>query len=216
MTSSNCLSVHNAACVRGETTLFSDLSLSAHSGECLHLTGANGSGKTSLLRILCGINRPDSGEIRWNDLRVERSEPYTSDRLYLAHKDALKNELSAIENLRFYQRLLGERDEDKLDDCLLKMGILNKADLAAQQLSFGQRRRLAFARCLLKDYALWILDEPFTGIDTNGRLLIENLCVKHLEQGGIIVLTHHLPLEQTTLAPYLATIALPESLAGSE
>lgn len=210
MTPNNCLSANSIACTRGETTLFRDLSFSARNGQCVHLTGTNGSGKTSLLRIVCGINRPDSGDITWNTQHTHSSQSYYSDSLYLAHKDGLKNELSSIENLRFYQSMLGTRNEDKLDDCLMKMGLLDKADLSAQQLSFGQRRRLAFARCLLSDYALWILDEPFTGIDSQGRFLIEALCLKHLQQGGIIVLTHHQALDQSSLAPHLAVLALPE------
>jgi len=211
MITTHCLSANKLACVRGETTLFSELSLSLEQGQCLHLTGANGSGKTSLLRILSGINVADQGHVLWDDQRIERSDSYYSDSLYLAHKNALKNELSAIENLRLSQRMLGFVNEDKLDDCLQQMGLLNKADLSVQQLSFGQRRRLAFARCLLKDYALWILDEPFTGIDSQGQSLVETLCLKHLQKGGMIVLTHHQQLTDSLLEPHLIVIALQES-----
>lgn len=189
-------------------TLFNELNFTVKSGQCMHLIGANGSGKTSLLRILSAINTPDSGQITWNDQAIENSVNYQSNCLYLAHKDGLKNELTAIENLRFYQRMDGLQDENKLDDCLLQMGLLDKADLSAQQLSFGQRRRLAFARCLLKESALWILDEPFTGIDSEGRNLIESICHNHLKNGGMIVLTHHRELDDSILAPYLSQINL--------
>ena len=208
--------MNSIACVRGEATLFEDLNLSISNGQCVHLQGANGSGKTSLLKILSGINRPDSGQITWNDQAIHKSNSYHRNCIYLAHKDGLKNELSAIENLRFYQHLDGLRNEDKLDDCLLHMGLLDKADLTAQQLSFGQRRRLAFARCLLKESALWILDEPFTGIDSQGRNLIESACLKHLEQGGMIVLTHHRQLSDSLLAPYLNEIDIDDTLTERE
>jgi len=192
----------------GDRRLFSDLSFQVSSGECLHIRGANGSGKTSLLKILCGISRADNGTVRWNNKNISANSDYLSNSAYLAHKDGLKNELTAIENLRCYQQLDGHRDESALDDCLARLGILDSADLLAQQMSFGQRRRLAFSRLLLSHFDLWILDEPFTGIDVDGRAIVEQLCITHLQAGGSIVMTHHQSLESTPLRSYRSELRL--------
>ena len=200
--------VNNVTCTRGDRQLFSNLSFQLSAGECLHVIGANGSGKTSLLRILCGISRPESGTLLWNDSNTTANSDYLSKSAYIAHKNGLKNELTAIENLRCYQQLAGQRGEDALDDSLSRLGILECADLYVQQLSFGQKRRLAFARLLLSPFSLWILDEPFTGIDINGKTTLEQLCVDHLQHGGSIIITHHQSLEHSALSPYCSSLSL--------
>lgn len=193
------LSTTQLSCVRGENTLFDNLSLSVYPGQCLHVIGTNGSGKTSLLRILSGINRAENGTVFWRSEPYHVSDSFSSETAFVGHKDGLKNELTAFENLAFQQRLEQTLDEDKLDDVLLKLKILKCADLAAQVLSFGQRRRLAFAKLILVYKPLWILDEPFTGIDAAGRNIIEELCLEHLKNGGSIVLTHHQRLQNSLL-----------------
>ncbi len=190
------------SCQRGDNLLFSGLSLKVYSGQCLHIIGANGSGKTSLLRLLCGINATENGVVKWRNIDIFESDSFFKESAYIGHKDGLKNELTALENLRFYQQLEGAKDEEALDDCLSALKILKCADLAAQSLSFGQRRRLAFARLLLCHRPLWILDEPFTGIDVDGRSLIEKLCVNHLERDGAIIMTHHQSLQDSALSEY--------------
>jgi heme exporter protein A len=202
------LLIQNLCCIRGERNLFSLLNYELHAGQCLHLSGANGSGKTSLLRIICGLSQADSGSVQWGDKNLQQSQTFFSNSAYIGHKDALKNELTAIENLRFHQQLVETVSEQKLDDCLAQMQILECADLSAQKLSFGQRRRLSFAKLLLHNYSLWLLDEPFTGIDANGRILIEALCEHHLSNGGMIVLTHHQDLQNSSLAQYLRFLEL--------
>lgn len=208
MSSQNKLSIIQLDCVRGEKVLFRSLSSSVESGQCLHVTGANGSGKTTLLRMMCGLNQPEAGRIEWNGATINANPTYADSCAYIGHKDGLKDELTAVENLRFQQRLDSSLDEDKLDRCLQTMQILRCADLPALKLSFGQRRRLAFAKLVLRSYDLWILDEPFTGIDIEGRSLIEGLCQQYMDNGGIIVLTHHQGLEATALGPYLAPLEL--------
>lgn len=196
------LSIQNVSCQRGERLLFENLSFSVDKGQLLHLLGSNGSGKTSLLRIICGINEADSGEIKWHNQAIRKHPDYVNQMAYIGHKDGLKNELTAFENLAFYQSLNSKKDTSFIDDYLHRLGILHCADLTVHQLSFGQRRRLAFARLLVKPYQLWVLDEPFTGIDVEGRQVIQELCNSHLIHGGMIVLTHHAGLQDTLLAQH--------------
>ena len=215
MTQKNTLTVKNLHCTRGDRTLFDKLNIEVSSGQCLHIMGANGCGKTSLLRILSGLNMSDDGDVYWNQSIIKGNQDYLSNSTFIGHKDGLKNELTAIENLRFNQQLntLSTRDENQLDDCLNQMQILRCADLLAQQLSFGQRRRLTFAKLLLRPFKIWILDEPFTGIDARGRELIEALLKNHLENDGMIILTHHQSLQQSCLQDYLSELHL-ESTSG--
>ena len=202
------ISAHNLSCIRGDNQLFRDVSFEVHRGQCLHVTGPNGCGKTSLLRLICGINTTEEGQIAWCGTDINDNPTFLSQSVYLGHKEGLKNELTAIENLRYYQLLETKQDELVLDDVLAKMGILNCADLLAQQLSFGQRRRLSFARLLMADFQLWILDEPFTGIDIAGRDLIESLCVNHLKNKGLIIMTHHQSLTDSRLNQYRSELKL--------
>jgi len=202
------LSATNLSCHRGDNQLFDDISFDVSAGECLHVTGPNGCGKTSLLRIVCGLNQAESGQVLWNGKSIAGNSRFYRESAYIAHKEGLKNELTAIENLRYYQQLDASRNEAILDNLLAKLGILPCADLLAQQLSFGQRRRLSFARLLVAQFPLWVLDEPFTGIDHSGRTLIESLCVEHLENGGSIIMTHHQSLRDSPLNQFRSELAL--------
>ena len=214
MPDSNTLLIERLQCIRGERTLFDKLDAHVESGQCLHIIGANGSGKTSLLRIISGLNTADQGHVLWNKTPTNRHKDFLNDSAFIGHKDALKNELSAIENLRFEQKLNSSSQstntdsEEQLDNCLSQMQILRCADLLAQQLSFGQRRRLTFAKLLLRPYKIWILDEPFTGIDVQGRKIIETLCMTHLENDGSIVLTHHQSLQNSVFKNHLTGLQL--------
>lgn len=215
MLNADTLTLKDLSCTRGERVLFTGLNSTLTSGQCLHVVGANGCGKSSLLRIISGLNTPDDGQILWNDIASKSQKGFLNNSAFIGHKDALKNELSAIENLRIYQNInninkKGSRKdkENQLDDCLNQMQILDSADLLCQQLSFGQRRRLAFARLLLRPYKLWILDEPFTGIDTQGRDIIEQHCMSHLSNGGAIILTHHQSLKASVFSQHLIELQL--------
>jgi len=195
-------------CVRGERCLFEKLTFEVRSGNCLHILGANGSGKSSLLKILCGLTQAESGLVFWQGNPINKTA-FFENIAYIGHRDGLKNELTAVENLRFYQHLeRSANSEDEIDQQLALMGIIDCADLTTDKLSFGQRRRLAFARLLQANFALWILDEPFTGVDRTGRQLIENLCLTHLERQGMIILTNHQNLVNSAMAHYLSELIL--------
>lgn len=209
MTNTSLLTVSALSCARGDNLLFANLGFALAEGECLHVIGANGSGKTSLLRIVAGLSQATHGNVAWHAQDVHKSLEYKSESAYIGHLEGLKPELTAFENLRFALQLDQTPHTSKsIDQDLKTMGILQCADLFANQLSFGQRRRLAFARLLHSSAKLWILDEPFTGVDDQGRQLIESLCAEHLSKGGCILLTNHRSLKTTSLGTYLRELNL--------
>ena len=195
----------NVACIRGERTLFSGLGFAAAEGTLLRVTGANGSGKTSLLRIVCGLMLPAEGEIRWEgrDIRSQREE-YGSALAYVGHLNAVKDDLTALENLRIGAALAGRAiGAGAALAALGALGIEHCADLPARVLSQGQRRRVALAGLVVSTAApLWVLDEPFAALDAAAVAYVEALVSAQLERGGMVVLTSHqeaaiaAPLEQ--------------------
>ncbi|MDH4234248.1 MAG: cytochrome c biogenesis heme-transporting ATPase CcmA [Gallionella sp.] len=191
------LEVSNLACSRGDHRLFSGLSFSLHPGQIMQVQGANGSGKTSLLRTLCGFLMPDEGDIAWCGESIgELDEDYYSEMLYLGHLNAIKDELSALENLRISAGLSGvELDEKDAMNALRRMGLRRKEMLPTKVLSQGQRRRVALARLLVSDAKLWILDEPLTALDVGAVALIESLLAGHLAKQGMVIFTTHQPLQ---------------------
>lgn len=193
------LDCENIRCIRGDNTLFSELSIKVKSGELLRIRGENGSGKTSLLKIIAGINSPEEGNILWNKNNINQSDDYAHCVAYLAHRDGIKAELSTLDNLRFYEQFYQQVTNTALEKILEELDLLHTVYIAAGKLSFGQRRRLAFARLLLSDAKLWLLDEPFTGVDIQGRQRLEKLCLDFMESGGMIVMTHHAELENNDL-----------------
>jgi len=186
------LSVHDLECVRGERLLFSRLNFDLKAGELLHIEGANGCGKTSLLRILCGLGRPEEGEIRWNQRPIDRIYHQFLEQLaYLGHHPGIKGELSPLENLRLVTRLHRTRAGVDLEEILGAAGLGKHIDVPARTLSAGQRQRIALARLLLQKARLWVLDEPFTSLDVHGIAWVQSLLDKHLRTGGLVVLTSH-------------------------
>jgi heme exporter protein A len=185
-------------CVRGGRRLFQALSFSLEQGESLEVSGANGSGKTSLLRMLCGLLAPAAGEILWEGKNISSlKEEYLKRLAYLAHANGVKAELSATENLRVACGLMGGQpaSEEKIHAALERMGLGSCEDSPAKTLSQGQQRRLALARLLVNERALWILDEPLAALDSAAVGLVQSVLGEHLKGGGILVLTTHQPLD---------------------
>jgi heme exporter protein A len=191
------LQAQNLQCLRGESLLFEGLSFGVASGEVLQIEGANGSGKTSLLRILAGLSPPSEGEVLWRGESVAGRRPaFFAEIAYLGHHLGLKGELSVLENLRFSFALNGvPPSSGRLEGALAEVGLADRADLPVRALSAGQRQRVALARMISSGAALWILDEPFTALDVSGIALIQRLLEEHAARGGLAVLTSHQAVE---------------------
>ena len=173
------------------------VSFAARPGCLLHVHGPNGTGKTTLLRVLCGLLRPESGVVRWGGEAIEtiRSD-YQRTMTYASHEAALKGDLTALENLRYAVGLKRRVTDTELRATLERTGVAACADLPARVLSAGQRRRVAMARVLAMQATLWLLDEPYTNLDAKGGELLTALLDRHVGAGGIaLVVAHHaLPL----------------------
>jgi heme exporter protein A len=181
-------------CTRGERLLFSGLALSVEAGHCLHVAGENGAGKTSLLRILCGLLSPTHGEVLWEGKDIRRlREDYWQLLAYVGHLNGVKDDLTALENVRFAAALGGRpADEDVARHALAAVGLAGFESSQARFLSQGRRRRIALARLFLaREAKLWVLDEPFTALDVRGVAALSTLIGEQLDRGGIVVLTTH-------------------------
>ena len=196
------LEVSKLGCVRGDRRLFSSLDLSLPAGTFLQLTGPNGSGKTSLLRILCGLLAPAEGEIKWQGENIRSlGEDYFTSVTYLGHRHGVKDELSGIENLRISNALNGiEISKERARGVLERMGLAGRESLPARLLSEGQRRRVALARLLTCGTKLWLLDEVMTSLDKGAMALIRSLIEEHLAVGGIAIVATHQDLALTTVS----------------
>lgn len=185
------LSGRGVRCIRGGREVFSGLDFDTTAGEALAVTGANGAGKTSLLRLIAGLLAASGGsiELLGGDAELTLAEQAH----YLAHRDALKPSLSVMENLSFWRDFLGG-DALTAAAALAAVGLDHAADLPAGYLSAGQRRRLSIARLLAVPRPVWLLDEPTSALDTAGQNLFAGLMSDHLRHGGLIVAATHTPL----------------------
>jgi heme exporter protein A len=187
------LTAEKLACMRGERRLFDGLSFTVRAGQALAVEGANGAGKTSLLRLLAGFLAPaagrvvvkdESGEITDAELRGKRIG-------WLGHHDGLKPQLTAREQLEFYAALYAQRADAGV---LEQVGLARQAELPCRYLSAGQKRRMALARLVVSNRPLWLLDEPFAALDTAGQTLVARLMTMHCGAGGIVIAATHDPL----------------------
>jgi heme exporter protein A len=191
------LSVSDLSCIRGEKTLFSGVSFDLNAGQWLHLEGSNGSGKTSLLRIVTGFTPPAHGQVCWKGQPLtQTAEAFHADLLYLGHALALKDELSALENLECDAAIAGRRYvAADAGAALQRLGLRGRTRLPVRVLSQGQKRRVASARLMLHKAPLWVLDEPFVALDVQAQTLIADAISTHVQAGGMALFTSHQPMD---------------------
>lgn len=188
------LELHDLECVRGAVRLFSGISATLDAGCGLRVRGANGAGKTSLLRMICGLSLPHRGAVRWNGEAIGGlREEYARQLVYLGHGAALKDDLSAAENLHASCVLGGiATHAGAIAGALIAAGLAGREHLPVRFLSQGQKRRAALARLPLAASApLWVLDEPFNALDATAIDWLRDLLAAHLKRGGMLVLTSH-------------------------
>jgi heme exporter protein A len=189
------LDVQRVALMRGERLVVRDASFRVAAGETLSIEGRNGAGKTSILRALAGFLEPRHGDILFRTAggsTVQNSEERGRYAGWMGHQDAIKNQFTAREHLRFHLRL--NRCDGDIDRALARFGLARLGDIAAQYLSAGQKRRLALARLVLVERPLWLLDEPLSALDRDGKSLVRDVIGEHCARGGIAVAATHEPL----------------------
>jgi heme exporter protein A len=201
------LELRQLECVRGRRSLFKGLDLAVRPGQLLRLQGANGAGKTSLLRMVCGLLAPAHGEVLWRGQRVGAlREEFGRELIYLGHAAALKDDLSALENL-LAASVLGGRavGAAQATAALAEAGLRGREHAPARVLSQGQRKRIALARLVLgSDAPLWVLDEPFNALDVAATAWLAGLIAAQAGRGGIVVLTSHQSVAFDDAVPQVA------------
>lgn len=192
------LNADNVSCLRGERRLITGLSFTVQPGRLLAVTGENGSGKTSLLRMLCGLLPAEQGRILWygEDVRACQ-ERYLACLIYIGHLNSLKDDLTPVENVTISARLAGEEiSEEKTCEALEAVGLARVIHrLPTRVLSQGQKRRVSLARLWLSQRPLWILDEPFAALDASATGLLMQQLRSHLSTGGIVIAATHQEIE---------------------
>ncbi len=190
-------------CSKGGRQLFGGIDCSVNQGEWLYVAGANGVGKTSLLRMVCGLAPIDSGDIFWKNKSIQhRDETFQRDLRFLGHLNALQDSMTVTENLDFVCALSGAAPSpQQRKEVLHRFGLKGRENQLARYLSQGQKRRVALSRLALSPAKLWVLDEPFVAMDESGVGMLAELIADHLRQGGMAVLTSHQTVPIGNIAP---------------
>jgi len=194
------LRVSKLSCSRGHKPLFADVSFQLQAGQALHLKGDNGVGKTSLLRIVCGLSPADAGEVCWHDATIQQNAAaFRASLFYLGHGLSLKEELTALENLMSDAAVSGRSlSEPQAMVALARMGLRGREHLPLRVMSQGQKRRTALARLLASQAPLWVLDEPFVALDVKAVDGLRGILAEHVAQGGMVLFTSHQPVTLTS------------------
>lgn len=192
-TDSSLLQVRELFCERDDRILFSGLNFAVRRGQVVQIKGGNGTGKTTLLRMVCGLNEGYEGNFLWLGHDVaEQQEAFHAQLLYIGHRVGVNKVLTPMENLRWTCRLQRDVADEQLMAALAGVGLRGFEDSQCHALSAGQQQRVALARLLLSQATLWVLDEPFTTLDVDGVALLESLIQQHAQRGGaVLVTTHH-------------------------
>ncbi len=187
------LMAQGLACLRGDRLLFKNIGFELKAGGLIYVLGENGSGKSSLLRLLCGLLTPEEGTVFWNGQAIKQdAEIYLADLTYIGHLNGLKDDLTALENLQISARLAGnEVDYNAALNSLIAIGVARCANLPVGVLSQGQKRRVALARLWLSRSKLWVLDEPFAALDTASVEVLAARLSEHMSNGGMTIITTH-------------------------
>jgi heme exporter protein A len=181
---------------RGDRHVLQGVSLEVLPGELLHVSGPNGTGKTTLLRVISGLLHPEQGAVSWCGRSIAQDRTTYQDALaYAAHEPALKGDFTALENLRFAVGMKRRATREELHAALDHTGVAACADLPARVLSAGQRRRVSLARVLAMQASVWLLDEPYANLDAAGEGLVSGLLQAHVEAGGIALVVAHRDLK---------------------
>jgi heme exporter protein A len=190
------LTVSQLSCSRGNKPLFTDVSFTLQAGQALHLEGDNGVGKTSLLRMVCGLSPADAGEVCWQGQPIhQQAAAYRASMFYLGHALSLKEELTALENLLSDAAVAGRSlHREQALVALARMGLRGREHLPLRVMSQGQKRRTALARLLVCQAPLWVLDEPFVALDVKAVDGLRGLLAEHVAQGGMALFTSHQPV----------------------
>ncbi|MFT6221678.1 MAG: heme exporter protein A [Candidatus Endobugula sp.] len=201
--STSLLAFRQVACHRDNRMLFSGVDYTIHSGDIVQITGANGIGKTTLLRAIIGLLHDYDGEICWRDQPLDgqgvnkgvanKRYDFTSELLFIGHLAGVKQSLTPRENLQFLANLHGAKtyNEEQIDHALAQVGLYGYENMPGYQLSAGQNRRIALARLYINQATIWVLDEPYTALDAQVIEKLETLFIQHAEQGGCVVFTSH-------------------------
>ena len=187
------LTAQGLACLRGDRLLFKNVGFELNAGGLLYVLGENGSGKSSLLRMLCGLLMPEEGAVFWDGKKIKQdAENYLSILTYIGHLNGLKDDLTALENLQISARLSGyDVGDSEAVAALAAIGIARCANLPSRVLSQGQKRRVALAALWLTKSKLWILDEPFAALDVASVGILASRLGEHLANGGMTIITTH-------------------------